>query len=50
VCPNELEGYEYLDGSPSYNVQDYNGDYHEVMEGRGADDLEVVEVQDVNED
>jgi hypothetical protein len=26
-----------------------NGDYHEVMEGQGASDLEMVKVQDVNE-
>ncbi len=50
MCPNELEGYEYIDGSPSYNVQDISGNYHEVMEGQGASDLEMVEVQDANED
>jgi hypothetical protein len=50
VCPNELQGYEYLDGSPSYNVQDYSGDYPTAMEGPGANDLEVVKIQDVNED
>ncbi len=48
MCPNELQGYEYIDGSPNYNVQDYSGDYPKAMEGLGVSDLEVVKVQDVN--